>query len=108
MEVVPTEKLSFAAFERVVGQKFMIGFENNTSVELILSEALLRGTQSLRDGKEYESFSLIFRGPVDAFVPQGSYRLDQGEIGALFIFIVPIGKDENGIKYEAVFNRQKV
>ena len=52
---------------------------------------------------ERRQFSLLFRGPVDPFLSQGTYRLDHAELGALDIFLVPIGPDAEGMRYEAVF-----
>ncbi|MDX6508976.1 MAG: hypothetical protein QOG81_728, partial [Gaiellaceae bacterium] len=36
-------------------------------------------------------------------LPQQIYRFDHDELGTLEIFIVPIGTDEGGVRYEAVF-----
>jgi hypothetical protein len=37
-------------------------------------------------------------------VPQGIYKLENEKLGALEIFLVPIGPDEKGMRYEAIFN----
>ena len=50
-------------------------------------------------------FSLIFRAPGDAPLRQGVYRVDHDKIGSIDLFLVPIGKDANGVEYQAVFNR---
>ena len=55
------------------------------------------------DGAERRQFSLLFRGPVDPFLPQRTYRLEHAELGALDVFLVPIGPDSEGMRYEAVF-----
>ena len=52
-----------------------------------------------------ERFSLFFIGPPEPLLQQGTYTLKQDVMGTVDLFIVPIGKDERGIKYEAVFNR---
>jgi hypothetical protein len=49
-------------------------------------------------------FSLIFRGPRNALLPQAIYRLEHDAMGALDLFLVPIGPDPQGLCYEAVFN----
>ena len=48
-------------------------------------------------------FSLVFRGPRAPVLPQRIYRLEHGTIGAFEIFLVPIGPDQEGMRYEAVF-----
>lgn len=52
-----------------------------------------------------ENFSLFFRGPLSPFYPQRIYRLSHEELGEMEIFLVPVGPDSNGMRYEAVFNR---
>lgn len=54
---------------------------------------------------ETESFSLHFRGPTSAFLGQGMFRFKHEQMGAADLFIVPIGRDQAGYYYEAVFNR---
>jgi hypothetical protein len=49
-------------------------------------------------------FSLTFRGPKESFLPQRTYRVEHPALGSLDIFIVPIGLDPSGYRYEAVFN----
>jgi len=49
-------------------------------------------------------FSLLFRGPREGFLPQRTYRVEHVALGTLDIFIVPIGLDPSGYRYEAVFN----
>jgi hypothetical protein len=47
-------------------------------------------------------FTLEFRGPAEPIAPQAIYPLeDDGR--TVKIFIVPIGRDEKGTLYEAVF-----
>jgi len=51
-----------------------------------------------------ETFSLMFLGPLDVFLPQGMRRLQHGELGEFDVFLVPVGRDDTGFRYEAVFN----
>lgn len=50
-------------------------------------------------------FSLIFKtvGTLNGF-PQGTYVMENNAIGNLDVFLVPIGPDPDGMKYEAVFS----
>ena len=52
-----------------------------------------------------ESYSLIFRGPSDEPLRQRAYKMKHHALGDLEIFLVPVGKDDGGRYYEAVFNR---
>lgn len=48
-------------------------------------------------------FSLIFRDSTADALPQSIYRLEHDQLGTLEIFLVPIGPDEQGMRYQAVF-----
>lgn len=50
------------------------------------------------------SFSLFFRGPRELYVPQQIVPLEHVALGKLEIFLVPVGLDAEGYRYEAVFN----
>jgi hypothetical protein len=52
-----------------------------------------------------DTYSMVFAGPADIFLPQGTYVMQHDQLGSpLQIFIVPTGKAEDGFRYEAVFN----
>jgi hypothetical protein len=46
----------------------------------------------------------VFRGPAEVVLPQKIYPLEHEALGKLEIFLVPIGPDEAGMCYEAVFS----
>lgn len=48
-------------------------------------------------------FSLVFRGPRGAALAQQIHPLAHAELGVLEVFLVPIGPDAEGPRYEAVF-----
>jgi hypothetical protein len=52
----------------------------------------------------YESFSLLFQGPAEPFLPQAIYPLEHAQLGAFALFLVPVGKNAAGFLYEAVLN----
>jgi hypothetical protein len=49
-------------------------------------------------------FSLVFRGGPDPPLQQRIYCLEHEQLGALDLFLVPLGPDAAGQRYEAVFN----
>lgn len=55
-------------------------------------------------GFNRNQFSLVFRGGPDVPVPQAIYRLEHEHLGALDVFLVPIGPDGEGQRYQAVFS----
>jgi hypothetical protein len=50
-----------------------------------------------------QPFSLVFRGPMTPVWAQHIYRLSHAALGEFDIFFVPIGPDDMGLQYEAVF-----
>jgi len=51
-----------------------------------------------------EPCSIIFRGPLEPVLPQQIYRIEHESLGRLDLFLVPLGPDAKGMRYEAVFN----
>jgi hypothetical protein len=91
-------ELSLADFEGFVGEPHEIVFADGT-LPVVLEKA-----QGLpRSMREAGAFRLEWRGPTEPMLVQATYRFRRGE--QLFdMFIVPVGRDEGGILYEAVFN----
>jgi hypothetical protein len=48
-------------------------------------------------------FSLVFRGAPNAVLAQAIYRLEHAALGSFEPFLVTIGPDALGMRYEAVF-----
>ncbi len=55
-------------------------------------------------GERRTPFSVVFRGPGEPELTQRIYPLDNETLGRLEIFLVPIGPDDEGMRYQAVFN----
>jgi hypothetical protein len=53
------------------------------------------------------SFSLLFSAPSQPMLAQGTYRFEHREIGAFWLFIVPMAPAAPA-RYEAIFNRLSV
>jgi|SRR5579872_1543848 len=52
-----------------------------------------------------EQFSVMFRGPNAPSLKQQMHPLRHDKLGDLTLFLVPVGPDSEGLRYEAVFNR---
>ncbi len=91
-------ELSLADFEGFVGEPHEVVFADGTiPIVLEKAEGLPRST------REAGAFRLEWRGPVEPILVQAIYRMRRGE--QLFdMFIVPVGRDERGMLYEAIFN----
>jgi len=105
MKSVPLAEMSYATFARLLHSRFRVRGSDSAAVEIELLEATAhqpgRETTQAQEGR----FSLVFAGPLDQFLPQRTYLFEHEKLGAFDLFIVPIGKDQNGFHYEAIFNR---
>ncbi len=94
------DELQRVTFAECVNTDFRLVDENLPGYCLKLSEIIDRA-----QAPRQEVFSLIFLGPAEHFLSQGTYQLDHPKLGTLEIFLVPVGQLAGGFQYEAVFNR---
>jgi len=94
------EQISKAAFAEQVKTKFRAELADLPAFELELTEV-----KEFAATPAIEQFSLFFLGPPEAPIWQGIYRLTHEQLGTQEIFLVPVGRDQAGVEYEAVFNR---
>ena len=88
-----------------VGEVFEVHGDGPEPVPMLLAEVESGDAAGGRSpsGAERRQFSLLFRGPVDCEFPQAIYRLEHDELGRLDLFLVPLGPDADGSRFEAVF-----
>jgi hypothetical protein len=87
-------------FEENLNTRFWLEYEGMEPYALDLVE-VTNGYSSARQ----EQFSLRFRGDRNQVYPQRIYAMQHDSIGDFDLFLVPIGRDDSGTFYEAVFNR---
>ncbi len=94
------DKLAIEDFAQHVGHRFGISTATATiSLELVSATPLRGHHASPRSG-----FSLLFRGVMTPTLAQCTHRIMHPARGDMDIFLVPIGPDEVGMRYEAIFN----
>ena len=94
------ETLHKESFAACLNAEFQVVERDSAAFALRLSEV----SDGLSTPRQ-EAFSVIFRGPLDRFIQQGTYQLRNEKLGELQLFLVPIARDNDGYQYEAVFNR---
>ena len=82
-------------FRERLHDRFRVAPEDGTAFDVELIEA----TEIRREPGGRAPFSLIFQGGPNPPLPQGIYRVENDDLGAIEIFLVPIAAD----RYEAVF-----
>jgi hypothetical protein len=97
------EQLQSSDFLPHLNQTFTIQLEGVEPIELELVAVTERGA-GFRSGAR-QAFSLLFLGPVSSqYLAQHMFRLEHPEMGALDIFLVPLGPQEGRMRYEAIFS----
>ena len=96
------DELSTADFVALLRQQFSL-YAGGT---VPLNAELLQVTElgAAAPNAKRKPFSIILRGPRDRRLPQMIYKVQHEKLGAFEIFLVPVGVDEKGYHYEAVFN----
>ncbi|MGI9067409.1 MAG: DUF6916 family protein [Pyrinomonadaceae bacterium] len=90
-------------FSKQVNTPFRLNPGPDAPVDLELVE--VKGyLKNPGDQDGLERFSLFFKGPGTPQLPQSTYSLSNEGMGTFHLFLVPIGRDGDGFRYEAVFN----
>jgi hypothetical protein len=74
------------------------------SRKITLIEVTELGEASGSDLSRRRPFSLVFHDAAKTYVPQHIYTITHPTLGRLDLFLVPIGPNQNGMQYQAVFN----
>ena len=100
------DKVESAHFSPYLNQRFRILSESTDplEVELIGVSEFGVGATSNDEPPKRRPFSIVFRGPKEPSLPQNIYDIEHDQMGTLNLFIVPIGPDNEGMLYEAVFS----
>ncbi len=101
------DKASTSTFSPYLNETFRVRLGSAEVIELDLAEisaARPAVAQAAATHGRRAPFSLFFRGPMQPTMPQRIYTLEHPELGRFDLFLVPIGPDGTGMRYEAVFN----
>ena len=99
------DMLEHSQFEPHVGTRFRLHAGDGSIQELELVEVSAHSASGAPAQASIRTpFSMMFRGPSGPPCPQKIYKLEHAALGALEIFLVPLGPDDHGQRYEAVFN----
>jgi hypothetical protein len=95
------ETFTHSTFAELKGTKFKLydGSDEPVEVELI-------DVGEFVESKRQEMFGIFFSIPEGKKPAQGTYGMEHEQLGRFDLFLVPV-VSEDGIVYEAVFNRFK-
>ena len=92
-----------AEFAKNVDTNFRIELEESGHMDLKLVAVTPRRIEP-HEQPGMERFSAVFSGPLDFFLPQQTYHMSHPEMGEFDVFLVAIGREADGFRYEAVYN----
>ena len=95
--------LTMERFAALAGSTFSVALGAPWDLQLELAEVAALSTQTSFTGAFRAPFRLIFHGPAQPVHPQATLPLDHPELGRVEIFLVPLGPDAVGMRYEAIF-----
>jgi hypothetical protein len=96
------ENLDSKTFSEHLHSTFAIHVPGTAAINIELT-----AVEEMKTGPDVEQFSIIFRGPLERAIKQGTYTLAHGKLGELSLFLVPVGPDAHGMRYQAVFGRTR-
>lgn len=94
------ENFTVRTFSGHLGSTFRVYADASNPLDV----ELISATELGEEAKQGRPFSIVFRGSGDVVLTQRIYRMEHAEVGGFELFLVPIGPDEKGLRYEAVFN----
>jgi hypothetical protein len=97
------EELTFENVHPLIGSSFRVAVPDRGDVELKITDVCKVMERVKSPRLKRQPFSIFLLGPADVLLGQGTHPLHHDEMGELTIFLVPIGKRDNGFEYEAVF-----
>lgn len=95
--------LSAADFAPHVDSAFRLAVDGGDDLVLVLTEVTGKRGDTTPDATR-QPFSALFRGPQERVFEQQVCLLEHPDLGILHLFLVPIGPDEKGMRYEAIFS----
>ncbi|HEV2773692.1 MAG TPA: hypothetical protein VGV57_12870 [Thermoleophilaceae bacterium] len=101
------ERLTSETFADHVGDAFEATPVEGEPLQLLLSrceETPYGSAEGLKNSLRRVPFSLVFHAPRDRLLPQQTWSLRHPAVGEFALFLVPLGPDENGMRYEAVIS----
>jgi hypothetical protein len=97
------ERLTIDDFAGRLAERFRIVVDETTQLEATLVEAEANESSAPATDEGRTPFAIVFLGPSSPVLPQRIYRFEHDAMGVFEIFIVPIGRDADGVRYEAIF-----
>jgi hypothetical protein len=97
-----SDEFTLERFLPHVGEVFHVRVQESLAVPMLLSEI----TRLANDGsrvRRRQPFSLVFHAPAESGLEQQIYVVEKPGMEPFECFLVPIGPDRFGMRFEAVY-----
>ena len=95
--------VKYEDFVPLVGSDFVLpGDDTAPPIHFKLTEVISKGKAPRPEFRD--PFTLIFRVDTQDVYAQSTYRLVHADMGECDVFLVPTGKDADGVEYCSTFN----
>lgn len=101
---VDLSTLTLTDFAALVGDGFTVRLNPTETLTLTLANVRAAGAPYQPGARQ--PFALLWHHaplPGGAYLPQRTYTLQHATLGTLTLFLVPLGPDATGMRYEAIF-----
>lgn len=85
------------------GTAYVLDLGVHGALDLTLLTVTGHGDPPATAADRRQPFSMEFRGPLEPPLAQATYELKHADLGPLAIFLVPIAREPEGMRYEAIF-----
>ena len=96
------ETFTADTFTPRVGETFRFVVDEEWEMRARLTSVTPWGDETAR-ARGRQPFTLLFHAPRESQVPQSIYRVENENMEPFELFLVPVGADGEGMRYEAVF-----
>jgi hypothetical protein len=95
-----------AEFKQHLNTPFRLQVNAPKPIDLTLVGVESRPSEATEE-QGMERFSVFFSGSPEFLLPQSMYRLAHPQMGEFDVFLVAVGQEADGYRYEAVYNYYK-
>lgn len=101
--MIALDQLTLDHVRPTVDTSYALDLGECGGLDLTLLSAEGLGDPPTAESEHRQPFSMEFRGPHEPQLGQATYGLVHAELGALAVFLVPIARDPEGMRYQAIF-----
>lgn len=97
------DRFTLEAFAPHVGEVFRVIVSETQHLDILLTAIERLSADERWKARSRVPFSLVFHAAPGSVIPQQIYRIEHPAMEPFDTFLVPIGPDEHGMRYESIY-----